>query len=150
MKIHLIRHAKTAPTELNGKDFDRALMTKGLIQSNVLAYHLSLNSISSELTWCSNAIRTRETLSILKQSIDFGKIVYSPELYLCDRNVYLKIIWEQKSNKDLFFVGHNDGISDLARYFTEDDLIMKTSEYFGIEFPFKNLKEVFVGNGKII
>lgn len=125
-------------------------MTKGIIQSNVLAYYLSINSISSELTWCSNAIRTKETLSILKQSNDFGKIVYSPELYLCDRNVYLKIIWDQKSNKDLFFVGHNDGISDLADYFTENDVILKTGEYVCIEFPVKSWKEVSFGTGKII
>lgn len=149
MKIHLIRHAKTAPTEFNGKDFDRTLMTKGIIQSNVLAYFLSENSISPELTWCSSAVRTTQTLSILKQSNEFGKIVYSPEMYLCDRNVYLKIIWEQKNNKELLFVGHNDGISDLASYFSDQDVILKTSEYICIDFPFDNWKEASVGTGTI-
>lgn len=149
MKLHLIRHAKTAPTEFSVKDFERSLLTKGIIQSNVLAYYLSEHSISSKFTWCSDAIRTRETLSILKQVNDLGKIVYSPELYLCDRDIYLELIWKQKGDKDLLFIGHNDGISDLVNYFSGQNIVLKTSEFVSIEFSFDTWKEVSFDTGII-
>lgn len=150
MKLHLIRHAKTDPTSPSGKDFDRKLLPKGIIQSNVLGYHLKENSFKPYTTYCSSAIRTKETLSILQSILDLGKIQLLDDLYLSDRETYLKIIWELKHNKDLCFVGHNDGISEFASYLIDKELTMKTGGYLCIEFTGDSWEEVSRGTGQLI
>lgn len=150
MKIHLIRHAKTDPNSLSGKDFDRKLMTKGIIQANVLGYYLKDQNIQVPFTYCSSAIRTKETLAVISKILPLEKISYTDELYLADREAYLKLIWDLKHGKDVMLVGHNEGISDFASYLLEEDILMKTSHYLCIEFDSKLWKEVSRGTGKII
>jgi phosphohistidine phosphatase len=150
MKIHLVRHAKTDPDSLSGKDFDRKLLSKGIAQANVLAFFFHENKIHLGFTYCSEAIRTTETLNILSFTNDLGKISFLKELYLADREVYLKLIWEQKHAKDLLIVGHNDGISSLASYLIEETCFLKTCGYVCIEFSANSWDEVSRGTGKLI
>lgn len=149
MKIHLVRHAKTDPNSLSGKDFDRKLLTKGIAQANVLAYFFHENKIRPGFTFCSEAIRTKETLDILSFTNDLGKISVLNELYLADRETYLKLIWEQKHTKDLLIVGHNDGISSLASYLIEDTCFLKTCGYVCLDFSAKSWEEVSRGTGTL-
>lgn len=150
MKLHLIRHAKTDPTSTTGKDFDRKLLTKGIIQANVLGCHLKEKLVRPFETFCSSAIRTKETLTILQSILDLGKIHLLDDLYLSDREMYLKTIWELKHVKDVLFIGHNDGISEFASYLLDEDLSMKTSGYLCIEFSAKSWEEVSQGTGKLL
>lgn len=150
MKIHLIRHAKTAPSSISGNDFDRRLLTKGIVQANVLASFLKTKTIHPQLTLCSEATRTKETLLILQHSINLGEIIFSSELYLCDRETYLKDIWKLKKCKELVIIGHNDGISAFASYLCDESLNMRTCEYYCIEFETENWNEISIGTGKVI
>ena len=150
MKIHLIRHAKTAPSSISGNDFDRRLLTKGIVQANVLASFLKTKTIHPQLSWCSEATRTKETLIILQHSINLGELFFSTELYLCDRETYLKEIWKLKKCKELVIIGHNDGISALASYLCDESINMRTSEYYCIEFATENWNEISMGTGKVI
>lgn len=150
MKLHLIRHAKTDPTSISGKDFDRKLLPKGIIQANVLGYYLTAKLVRPFETFCSSAIRTKETLTILQSILDLGKIHLLDDLYLSDREVYLKTLWELKHDKDILFIGHNDGISEFASYLLDEDLSMKTSGYLCIEFTAKGWEEVSRGTGQLL
>jgi phosphohistidine phosphatase len=149
MKIHLVRHAKTDPNSQSGKDFDRKLLPKGVAQANVLSYHFTKNNIEPDYTYCSDAVRTRETLEILSYGNDLGKIRHMHELYLSDRETYLKLIWELKHKKDILIVGHNDGISSLASYLLEETCFMKTCQYVCIEFDADSWKEISRGMGRL-
>lgn len=150
MKIHLIRHAKTSPSTLYVNDFDRKLLPKGVVQANVLGSYLNIKEIKPLLTWCSTAIRTKETLSLLQHLNSMGEISLLNDLYLCDREVYLKKIWELNHGKELMIIGHNDGISEFASYLTDETLSMRTSEYYCIELPAKTWDEVSFGTGTVI
>lgn len=150
MKIHLIRHAKTTPLTQSTHDFDRKLLPKGIVQANVLGSYLHNKEIKPELTWCSSAIRTKETFIILQHSLELGKTTFLDDLYLCDRELFLKKIWELKNGKELLIIGHNDGISQLATYLTDEMLSMRTSEYYCIEFASKTWNEISFGTGTII
>jgi phosphohistidine phosphatase len=150
MKLHLIRHAKTDQMSESGKDFDRKLLPKGIIQSNVLGYYLHEQNWSSAVVFCSTAARTMETLTILSNFVFMGKTLLLDELYLCDREMYLKIIWNLHHGKDLVFIGHNDGISQIASYLLEKDITLKTSGYLCIEFTAKNWAEVSRGTGHLV
>lgn len=149
MKLHLVRHAKTELKGSNSSDFERKLLPKGIVQANVLAYHMSQIKPKIDFTFCSDAFRTKETLQILNHLNDLGKIAFQHELYLSDREMYLKKIWEMKQNKNILMVGHNEGISEFASYLVEDDIEMKTCEYLEIEFTMDKWAEVSRGTGII-
>ncbi len=149
MKIHLLRHAKTSPTSSSGKDIDRPLSTKGISQSNLMGDYLKkIDSIDE--VWCSSAVRTRETLEIVKYHRSYNRVNIKDDLYLCSRDQFLEILWASEDENELMIIGHNFGISDLATYFTDTQLEMRTSEYYCIEFDGLKLKETSRGTGVIV
>jgi phosphohistidine phosphatase len=150
MKLHLIRHAKTQQQSISGKDFDRKLLPKGINQANVLSNFLALKGVQFELTWCSTAVRTQETFSILRFNNDLGKIVFSDEFYLCDKETLLAKIWDLDHGNDLLIIGHNDGISTFASYLLDDTINLRTSEYLCIEFHTTSWNTVSRGTGVIV
>jgi phosphohistidine phosphatase len=149
MKLHLLRHAKTEVLSMSRDDFHRQLLPKGVIQSNMMGQHLSDLEIELKETLCSDAVRTRQTLKVVSEFIDSGKISFLKELYLADRDTYLRALWSLPHGKDILIVGHNEGISELACYFTEQNIHLKTCGYVAISFPFESWKETSMGTGTI-
>lgn len=150
MKIHLIRHAKTAQNSETGFDFDRKLLPKGIVQANVLASYLLTHEVKPVCVFCSDAVRTKETMEILQHTNQIKEIHYSNDFYLCEREIYLKTIWNLKHGKDLLFLGHNDGLSEFASYLTETFVSLKTGEYMCINFTTDKWNEVSRGTGTIL
>jgi phosphohistidine phosphatase len=149
MNLHLLRHAKTDQHSANGSDFDRSLLPKGTLQAQLMAKHLeNLRGIAT--TWCSSAIRTRETLSKIKKEIELPDTVFLDELYLCSLKDYLDLIWSHKVPGDLFIVGHNFGISELATYLTDEEVELRTCEYVCIHFEVSSWQEISRSNGTIV
>lgn len=140
MQLHLIRHGKTNQASKTGRDFDRELLGRGIQQSQdlgkVISGGLNLNIL------CSSSQRTRETFENLCKTGTFSSAVYMDNLYLCSQNDLLEIIWKTNDRRDLMIIGHNFGISDLAGYFLDEDVEMRTGEYLLLEFPFDHWKEV--------
>lgn len=148
MKLHLIRHAKTLQAEQHEKDVDRHLAEKGKLQARALGEYLNKNNISAEV-WCSEANRTKETLKILESNCDFPKTIYSIDLYLCSKKTFLEKLWKDNSVEDLIIVGHNFGISDLATYFLNEEIELRTGEYICIDFEGYKRNETSNGMGKL-
>lgn len=149
MKLHLLRHAKTEVYSASGRDFDRKLMTKGIIQANLMGQYLRIKQFAVHETYCSDAVRTTETYGIVSKMVNSGKFIQKNELYLADREALLSVIWKIKHGKDLFLVGHNDGISQLASYFTDESIHLKTCGYLCIDFSLDSWKETSIGTGII-
>lgn len=149
MKLHLIRHAEPVDSAPSGKDIERELTEFGRQQAKSLALHLSKRIDNSEV-WCSNAIRTKETLEILQSSVSFGECHFLADLYLCSKSTYLQYLWESNGSKDLIIIGHNFGISDLLEYFTDDEISMQTCEYICIDLGTLRREELSKGSGIII
>lgn len=149
MKLHLIRHAKTFQATFNENDFNRRLMEKGISQAHALADYLKNKSINCEV-WCSEATRTKETFTILNKKCNFKKVTYFNELYLCSKRTFLELLWQDSSKEDLIIVGHNFGISDLATYFLNEEIELRTGEYIGIDFENYARNETSNGLGKLI
>lgn len=150
MKIHLLRHAKTEIQSISGKDFDRALLPKGIVQANICGSFFQMENTDIQETWCSEAIRTKQTLQIVSKFISCGKIIYSKDLYLADRETLLAKLWKCRHGKDILIVGHNDGISSLASYLTDENIHLKTAGYICISFEADKWKDVSCGTGTIL
>lgn len=123
MKIYLVRHAKTERQSESGRDFDRSLTPRGKRQAEALAVHLEKEKIVVGKVLCSTAIRTRETLTLMRT---FAPVEFVQDLYLGTQQDMLRTINAQSSNDDLMLIGHNDGISDLASYLSGQFIHMQT------------------------
>ena len=151
MKLHLLRHAKTDQNSISGKDFDRKLVQKGKKQSIAIGEYFELQKFNPTKILCSSAARTRETISLIQQIHNFdAKIEYEDELYLAVREKLFSIICNLSANEDVFIIGHNDGLSDLATYLIDDFIDLKTCNFVSIEFEIDSWEEVSKGLGKII
>lgn len=148
MKLHLLRHGKTQRQSSTGRDFDRELNEKGLAQCQLLGEYFKKNDLNCE-TWCSSAKRTRQTYSNVAKHLELSKIVMREDFYLCSRQTLLEAIWERSGNDDLFIIGHNYGISDLATYLTDVRIELRTGGYICIEFTDFRWEEVSRGLGVI-
>ena len=134
MKLHLLRHAKTDKYSNSGRDFDRKLMEKGKLQANGMAEFLTTKNWQDTVLFCSSAKRTKETFAYIQKKNKFKKVSFDQSLYLAELKDLLEFIWKVDSKNDLFIVGHNNGLSDLATYFFGEDTHLKTCTYLCISF----------------
>lgn len=149
MKIHLLRHAKTEQLSTSGKDFDRKLKERGIEQSKVMAQFLLAQGIEGIETWCSTAKRTRQTFSYLSDVLNPAQLEFMDDLYLCEQETFLNKLWDLNQTNDLFIIGHNDGLSDLAIYFADEMIHLSTCEYICFSFSADSWAEVSRATGII-
>ena len=148
--LHLIRHAKTRQQSSTGKDKDRELLEKGIAQANLLGHYIQSHHIALGKMLCSSAMCTRQTKSVICQHLaEQCRIDYRDELYLASREE-LMLELELETEKTLTIIGHNEGISDLASYFSDELIQLRTSELISMTFPFDDWKMVSRGTGTIV
>ncbi len=145
LQLHLIRHGKTERSSASGKDFDRCLIPLGKEQSYSVGQ--VLQNVGRPVVFCSSAMRTRQTLDEIRRVRQLPDALYLDQLYLCDTDTYLDLIWKQNETSELLFVGHNFGISDLVAYLTDSAIELRTGEYVVIEFDAEKWNEVSAGTG---
>lgn len=149
MNLFLIRHAKTEKIAISGKDFDRELAEKGRLQAEKLNDFLAKFDFNSVDIWCSDAVRTKQTLSYFDTQFPSTNIEFKNELYLASATEVKELIWNTESDRDLLIIGHNEGISDIASYFLGEDIHLKTATFIQISFEAKSRQEWSADLGKI-
>lgn len=149
LTLHLIRHAKTNQQSATGKDVDRALLPKGIAQAQVLGEHIRVHRIDLGKIVCSSATRTRETYELLhaKIAIDYS-VTYSPDAYLASAHELRQLLLNNTGTIQTL-IGHNEGLSDLACYFLDEFIHLKTADFITITFPFDDWKMVIRGTGML-
>jgi phosphohistidine phosphatase SixA len=133
MTLHFIRHAKTVYPNRNQSEFERDLLPEGKIQVAILAHYLYNKNLEIDHCFCSDAQRTKQTLAGLETSITCKKTTINHALYLCSKNEFKAQIEQLSDEKEVLFIGHNDGISAIISYLTEEHCVLQTCEYMKIE-----------------
>ena len=112
----MLRHAKSSWASYED-DHDRKLSERGIEDARTLGLHLKQQNLFFDVTLCSSAIRTKETLEIIRYNhhTGFGKINYRDDLYHASDEVMKKIIKEHDA-PSILLVSHNPGISSLISY----------------------------------
>jgi phosphohistidine phosphatase len=148
LKLHLLRHAKTEAIYSGISDIERRLLPKGKEQCLLLnSYFLNID-FSNTLFYSSSAQRTLETISIVFENTYPFQII--DKLYLASARQMLLFVNELKSEKDIFIVGHNDGLTDLVNYLCINaNVLMRTAEYIQIDFDVNNTEYISNGLGLI-
>ena len=149
MKLLLIRHANAQAIASSGKDFDRKLSVKGKKQcENTKSVLSRLNLNHTEFTsFSSSSVRTRETALAIFQ--DESHLSFHDNLYLSSAHDLRQFIWDLGIDRDLLILGHNNGLSDLATYFTGKSIFLKTGSFMTIEFSFDCSNELTKDLGEI-
>jgi phosphohistidine phosphatase len=97
-------------------DFDRPLAKRGRNAARQVAAWLTKSDIRPSIVLCSPAVRTRETLELIRDAIGPDtKVVLDKRLYLAEMDDLLARIREVDSDVAcLLMIGHNPGLQDLA------------------------------------
>jgi phosphohistidine phosphatase SixA len=105
--------------------------------------NLKQKKLFFDVTLCSSAIRTKETLEIIRHShhTGFGKINYRDDLYHASDEVMKKIIKEHDA-PSILLVSHNPGISSLISYLSNIvNYDYPTCVFAGFEIKSKSLNK---------
>jgi len=146
--VHLLRHAKTEMLSSTGRDFDRKLAIKGHKQSAQLKEIIEGKHLDISHLYCSSAQRTRETANLI-----FGEnksMTFHDDLYLCEQSELVQFIWNLDTSTDIMLIGHNFGLSNLASYFLDEDIYLKTGSMISIDFPFSKSSDLSKATGSQI
>jgi phosphohistidine phosphatase len=128
-QIILVRHGKTLDfSEFNGMDFDLPLSERGKNSLSIVAKYLRLIGVKPDKLISSPSRRTLQTAEILWAQYPWIKVEYVKDLYNAGSAgkrdsdaIYLWVI--QKIKKDatiLVIVGHNDDLTNFAKFLTGD------------------------------
>jgi phosphohistidine phosphatase len=110
--IILMRHADSLDA-LRALDIDRELSDRGIMQAEEAVIFLAKFNIDKVLV--SPAVRTMQTLDILKHKLNIKNIEVVEELYRESEDKILEIISKQLTHTDnLMIIGHNPSICATA------------------------------------
>jgi len=76
-------------------------------------------------------------------------VLYDDDLYLTSASTILSTITKVGNEKNILYVGHNNGISDFVNLMTGENLLLSTSMLVEISFNFDNWQMISAGTGNI-
>jgi phosphohistidine phosphatase len=112
----LLRHAKSSWDDPHLADHDRPLSERGRRAAVAVRDHLARVGTMPELVLCSSAVRTVQTLELIRPSLPAGTAVeIDPELYGADSGELLARLRQVSTSvRSTMLIGHNPGIENLA------------------------------------
>ena len=121
-EIVLVRHSKTKVLKAGQKDFDRKLRKRARKDIQLISKEfLKRKNGTKADVLCSSAVRTRQTLELLKSQgmVVPNSVLFEEGLYLASARKLentLTSYWNQYKPHRLFLIGHNPGLTELVSY----------------------------------
>lgn len=115
-RLFILRHAHSARAELGQRDHQRSLDDRGRQQATWLGDWFEAHGPELDAVFCSSAVRTRETLDLVRPRLSNGRAVsFSDSLYALGPDAYYEAVRRAGDAGAVMIVGHNPTISDFAR-----------------------------------
>lgn len=120
--LYLLRHAKSSWVDPSIADENRPLAPRGRRDAKRIAQHLVRLGIEPELVLCSSALRTRETLKLVRPALGpTATVSLEAGLYAASSAVLLERIRAVPEGVDsVMLIGHNPGLEELAVVLASD------------------------------
>lgn len=113
--LYLLRHAKSSWADPTISDPERPLATRGRRDAKRIARHMRRLGCEPELVLCSSAVRTRETLELVRPVVGASTVVLEDELYAASSDQLLaRIHLVPDAVASVMVIGHNPGLHQLA------------------------------------
>jgi phosphohistidine phosphatase len=116
LTLSILRHAKSSWADPELDDHDRPLAKRGAKAIPILAKFMRQAKLRPTLALCSDAMRTRATLTLLLAELGppAPRVVYDETLYLASPQIIRSVISEVENEPHILLVGHNPGLHALA------------------------------------
>jgi len=133
--LYLLRHAKSSWADESMRDFDRPLANRGREACAVIGAYIEEKGIDFDLVLVSTAVRTRETIALVKERAQFrGEVRYDERIYEATTSQLLEVISEVDDEREsVLLVGHNPGIADLLALLTGEHIHVTTAAFARIK-----------------
>ena len=120
-RLMLLRHAKSAWPDV--PDHDRPLAKRGKHDAPLVGRWLRDHGYLPEVVVCSDARRTRQTWKLVARGLGGSPAVrFDPRAYAASGLTLLYLARELPAAcRSALLIGHNPGVSDLARSLAEPD-----------------------------
>ena len=115
-RLTLVRHARAVAARDSVIDFDRVLSPEGVAEAKEMARRLATRAPRPDLVLSSTAARASHTAALFAQAWteDPPRVELLSRLYLATPDILLEVV-QGIAAADVMIVGHNPGISELAR-----------------------------------
>jgi len=151
LTLYLLRHAKSSWADESMRDFDRPLANRGREACAIIGELIAEKGIDFDLVLVSTAVRTRETLDLIKQRAKFnGEVRYDERIYEATTSQLLEVISEIENDREsVLLVGHNPGIEDLLALLTRRHVRITTANFAKIDINVPTWSANLVNNGTL-
>jgi phosphohistidine phosphatase len=126
MKTLLImRHGKSSWDDPLLNDFDRPLLKKGQLRTQMIAEFMAEQQLSPELIISSPAVRAYETAVIVADAFGYSTdtISMNSDLYFVDTDKYSEAVYGVSDEiNTLMIVGHNPMITEFCNMFLAETI----------------------------
>lgn len=113
VKLLLWRHAEASWSSPDQQDIDRQLTAQGRQDGKVIAEKI-MHQFEPDITICSVAQRTRETLKALEELTELDPLYISETLYHCYIDELMTVAMGlNDSHQTALFIGHNPSFEDI-------------------------------------
>lgn len=153
-KLFLIRHAKSSWGDPSVSDFYRKLNKRGKKDAPFMALKIAEAGASPDMILSSPAKRAKKTAQAMAQGVGFKKefINYSDDIYSSSVHELFHVL-KKVNNKinELFLVGHNYAITDLAQILTGEIIEnIPTSGVVAMQCRINDWSDIEQGSGELL
>jgi phosphohistidine phosphatase len=145
-RLILLRHAKSSWNHPEMRDFERPLNERGKREAEKMGARLRERGVAPDRIVSSPAVRAAQTAEIVAAALDYpeDEIVREDAVYDASVGDLLRCIQDlDDANVQVLLIGHNPGMSSLAKHLTGRDLgDLPTCGALVIEFDLASWSEI--------
>ena len=133
--LYLLRHAKSSWADESMRDFERPLANRGRDDCATIGEFIKEKGIDFDLVLVSTAVRTRETIELVKERAKFNSEVrFDERIYEATTSQLLEVISQVDDDREsVLLVGHNPGIEGLLALLTGEQQRVTTANFAKIK-----------------
>jgi phosphohistidine phosphatase len=133
--LYLLRHAKSSWDDESKQDFERSLSSRGRKDCALMGEFIEEKGIDFDLVLVSTAVRTRETIELIREHAKLrGEVRYDERIYEATVSQLLDVIAQIDSDREsVLLVGHNPGIEELLALLTGEQQRVTTANFAKIK-----------------
>lgn len=151
LTLYFLRHAKSSWEGASQQDFERPLASRGRKACVTIGEFIQEKGIDFDLVLVSTAVRTRETIELIKERTKIrGEVRYDERIYEATVSQLLEVISQVDNDREsVLLVGHNPGIEELLALLTGEQQRVTTANLVKIKLKATNWSENLANQGTL-
>jgi len=151
LTLYLLRHAKSSWDDAWQRDFERPLSNRGREACALIGEFIEEKGIDFDLVLVSTAVRTRETIELVKERAKLrSEVRYDERIYEASVSQLLELIAQVDNDREnVLLVGHNPGMEELLNLLTGEQVRVTTANLAKITIQATTWSESLVNKGTL-